>query len=79
MQYAKGEWILFVDSDDWLTNDAIDYLASLVSDDLDFLMFDYQREKVFCFDFRDPGDNRMDYLYKEDMLLIFAGYRESVS
>ena len=32
---ARGEWICFLDSDDWYHNDRLDYLSKIVGDDFD--------------------------------------------
>lgn len=44
LKVADGDWILFVDSDDALTDDACQILMDTVKDqDLDFVLFDMQR------------------------------------
>lgn len=42
IQHATGDYLMFVDSDDWITNDTISYLADLCyKKKLDVLMFNY--------------------------------------
>ena len=38
---AEGEWILFVDGDDYLVHDAVERLLELTSEDVDFVQFFY--------------------------------------
>lgn len=44
LKIAAGEWILFVDSDDWISYDAIELLMNIQSPSLDIIFFDYTRE-----------------------------------
>lgn len=70
MQYANGEWIFFVDSDDWLAYDTIECVISAVNNDVDFLMFEYQRMQEFEAIVEAKGNGRIIELNKEDMNLI---------
>lgn len=38
MKYAKGEWIMFVDSDDWVENDICEKLLKEEKDDVDIII-----------------------------------------
>jgi len=60
MQIATGEWVMFVDSDDWLQLDACEKLKGYLSGkQYDILVFRAYREKVDgTFDIMDNG---MDY------------------
>lgn len=42
MDAAKGEWLLFVDGDDYLVPDAVEQLLSYAEPDTDFVQFHYQ-------------------------------------
>lgn len=59
MDAAHGEWLMFVDADDWLTEDALCHLTKLLSDDVDIVCGAYEmhyfdqdgrREKHVCAD-----------------------------
>ena len=59
MDAARGKWLMFVDADDWLTEDALFHLTSLISDDTDIVCGAYEmhyfdqdgrREKHICAD-----------------------------
>ena len=43
MQMAQGEWLMFVDSDDWLEQDCCERLMNVMND-YDLLIFSYIRE-----------------------------------
>lgn len=40
---ASGKWIWFVDSDDYIPFNCLDYLVSNLEDDIDYLAFDYDK------------------------------------
>lgn len=40
-EYTSGDWLMFADSDDWLSLDALDTLYSKVSDDTDIAVFGF--------------------------------------
>ncbi len=45
LSYAKGEWVFFVDSDDWIEKETIETCIHAISnDDFDLVFFDYMRE-----------------------------------
>lgn len=46
---AKGEWLFFVDADDWLTENALEHLLSMADDDMDIVCGAYEMH------FRDEG------------------------
>ncbi|MGE6353884.1 glycosyltransferase family 2 protein [Flavobacterium sp. NPDC079362] len=37
---AKGDWICFLDSDDWFSSNKLEYISKLTLDDLDFIYHD---------------------------------------
>ena len=41
LRVANGEWISFVDGDDWLENDFLEKLSSYMARDYDFVMYSY--------------------------------------
>ncbi len=44
MAAATGEWVSFVDSDDWLEVDAYEHLLTACTDDVDLVLFDFFRD-----------------------------------
>lgn len=45
LDIANGEWVLFVDADDWLDGDCVERLLSVLDDDCDIVMFPYISER----------------------------------
>ena len=43
IQSACGKWIWFVDSDDYIPFNCLGYLVSQISEDIDYIAFDYDR------------------------------------
>lgn len=59
MDAARGEWLFFIDADDWLTDDALSHLVSLIDGETDIVCGAYEmhyfdqngrREKHTCTD-----------------------------
>lgn len=50
IKYARGEWVCFVDSDDWIDKDAFGYIAEQW-EETDFLQFGYRRVDVDVFEY----------------------------
>lgn len=44
MQYAKGEWIYFIDGDDWIDDDCLEKCLNVVSKTTDIILFPYRKE-----------------------------------
>ena len=42
LSLAKGNWIWFVDSDDWISENALEMLSKQVSDEFDVVLFGFQ-------------------------------------
>lgn len=40
---SSGEWIVFVDPDDWVENNLVQFIDENITDDLDILMFTFDR------------------------------------
>lgn len=60
LKQAKGEWILFVDADDWVDRDLCEQLEGHLTDDMDICYFSYVEEamnksKVFGKQDREKG------------------------
>lgn len=56
---AKGEWIAFIDSDDWIDNDYYETLQKNITDDIDCIIFGYRvvgEEKI---DIKTPDRNKI--------------------
>lgn len=78
---ATGEYILFLDSDDWIENNTLYYISRKIDDTIDFFLFDYYEvtengkyEKHFF-------KNRTEIVFNEDaqyskelLLTAFAGH-----
>lgn len=45
LEQAVGEWIWFIDADDWIEPDALERLAQSVTADADMVAFDYVKER----------------------------------
>ena len=46
LDYAEGEWVYFVDSDDELLPDGLQVLVDNISDDVDLVMGGYERQEL---------------------------------
>lgn len=44
MEHAKGEWMMFVDSDDWIDTDCCEKIIGSTENDYDLYFFSYKRE-----------------------------------
>ena len=73
LEIAGGEYIIYVDSDDWVENSYLDKLyASVVSDDSDMAICDYYEEYP---DMTRTVSCRPESKYSEDLIKeIFSGY-----
>ena len=61
IEHAKGEWVCFVDSDDWIDKDTFEYITGL-SKGADFLQFGYRR----------TGGTASEYSYVPSKVLRYS-------
>ena len=77
LEKAKGEWIIFVDSDDWLVSDCLETCIEFVrNNDIDLLQFNFSRindahKVLFNSKGQTPILNNYDYI-KENKLIVTA-------
>ena len=61
IEHAKGEWVCFVDSDDWIDKDTFEYITGLWKG-ADFLQFGYRR----------TGGTASEYSYVPSKVLRYS-------
>ena len=61
IEHAKGEWVCFVDSDDWIDKDTFEYITGLWNG-ADFLQFGYRR----------TGGTASEYSYVPSKVLRYS-------
>ena len=69
MDYAKGEWLLFADADDFFVDDMYDIIASEIDNDVDILFF---RKKSVCSDDISKTSDRSAYVD-----ILFESFHET--
>ncbi len=70
LKKAAGKWVLFIDSDDWIAYDTVECLLVAMSENMDFLMFDYVRTNEEKEVIQAEGDGKIIKLNKENLLLV---------
>lgn len=72
IERAQGEWMMFVDSDDWIEKTCCQQVTDVISNDMDLVFFSYIREfrevskPQYIFDQKGRSfeEKRMDWLYQ---------------
>lgn len=70
LQHAKGDWIIFVDADDWVEANLCEQLNSCCKQNTDIMFFTYQEEsqnKIVDFSKKYQGDKICTYYNKADI------------
>lgn len=61
IEHARGEWVCFVDSDDWIDKDTFEYIAGL-----------WKRADFLQFGYRKIGNNVSEYSYVPSKVLRYS-------
>lgn len=65
IENCKGEFLFFLDADDWLENDAIERMMSVVDEDIDLVSARYYGDKPFeVYDYRKYEKDSEEYVVK---------------
>lgn len=83
MKYAEGEFVAFIDSDDWIENIYLEFLLANINDDTDMVMchavFEYPNSSVEALKVQPDiiictGDNKTNYILSS----INRGYAKNI-
>ncbi len=62
-----GEWVIFVDSDDWVSENLCEKVSGLISEDTDIIIYSACRESVNESYLFGTSDKRVDYIKSESL------------
>lgn len=70
LNVATGDWILFVDGDDWISYDALEILVREITEEMDVIFFGYKRFKHHVAVKNAGGTGRKEILNEQDFLYL---------